>query len=824
MIRKTFKQTLLSTVVAASVLPIAPTFAEGVLEEVIVNARKRAETMQDVPISITAFSGDALEKAGYKELQNLNEGVPNLEFSKGNVAQIHIRGIGQRDAGATVDPGVGIYFDGIYLARVDAQMLDTADVSSIQVLRGPQGTLFGKNNVGGAMLLQLVKPSDEMGGYIELGTGNLNYRSAKASIDIPLVDDKLLSRFTVASRKREGYMEHVDTSEKFSDLDRMSVLGQIRWLPSESTTVDLLLSASKQAENQYGFACSASNAEALIPANFTTIPNFEPGAITAACERSKALLEKDQLDADGIGIYQSKSQLVGLTVSHEMEIGTIKSVTSFTRQDVNVGVEDNDGTPLPVSGRIDPQDFGYDRHNGRVSKQYSQELQFSGLAFDDKMDYTFGVFAQGETIDERNVGSSGGSGLLALTPSASGQPFPILLPDNTSFPFSNIDIDKQNETYAAFAQFSYDVTDWLELTVGGRYTVEKREVDTDIARIDAATADALLTAGGAAGHFLYLPGVAALGFLSPTGISDFYNEFIAGKGYPLNDVQNFQGDEKYSQFTPMVSLSFSAPDDMAASMGLDGATVYVTYASGFKSGGLEAIARGLTRFNPEEVDNFEIGFKLDALDNRLRLNGAVFQTDYKEIQIRNAQQFGGGADVDVIISNAGKAEISGAELELTWQIVDSLQFSAAAGFLDAELTEFNEVNRDDLTTPLDRSDEDFQEVPKKTFNVALTHIAELDIGTITSRVDAYYRDEIYIGIDDFSWDRREDSTLDSYTVANARVAWESPSQDWQVAAWVQNLTDKRYFDGRVGVLGLIGSTQVNPMPPRTFGLDLKFSF
>jgi outer membrane receptor protein involved in Fe transport len=584
-----------------------------------------------------------------------------------------------------------------------------------------------------------------------------------------------------------------------------------------------LISGSKQSENEYGFACTASNADGLIPANFTTIPDFTEGAVTEACARSAALLEDDKIDADGVGPYESKSQLVGITISHDMDWGSFKSVTSYTRQDVNVGIEDNDGTSIPVSGRWDPQEFGMDRHNGRVAKQFSQELQFSGIAFDERLDYTFGVFAQIETIEEQDVGSAGGEGLLALTSAATGQPFPILLPNNTSFPLIANDIDKDNDTYAAFAQFSYDLTENLELTVGGRYTIEKRKVQTDLARPSAETIDALLTAGGAAGHFFYLPGVAALGFTSPTGIQDFYNEFIAGQGYALDEILSFEGDEDYNQFTPMVSLSYSLSDDAANNIGLDGATFYATWASGFKSGGLEAIETGLTTFQPEEVDNYELGFKLDALGNRLRLNGAIFQTDYEQIQIRNAQQFGEGANVDVIISNAGQADITGAELELTWQIVDSLQFNATAGFLNPDLKEFNEVNRGDLSLN-DRSDENFQEVPDKTFSVALTHVAEMDWGTVTSRIDAYYRDEIYVGIDDLSWDRRDETTLDAYTVANARISWLSPDEKFKVGAWVNNLTDEEYFDGRVGVLGLIGAMMKSKMPPRTYGVDFRYSF
>jgi outer membrane receptor protein involved in Fe transport len=551
-----------------------------------------------------------------------------------------------------------------------------------------------------------------------------------------------------------------------------------------------------------------------------TIPTFEPEVLEAACERSRALMEEDKFDADGFSIYQTETQLLGLTYTHELDAGTIKSVTSFTRQDVLPGKQDNDGTALPVSGMIAGPEFGYDE-SFRKAVQYSQELQFSGLAFDENLDYTVGVFAQIEDLDEHLYRPGGGRGLLAISGGATGLPFPILLPNDTSFQFGAQDISKRNETYAVFAQGSYALTDLLELTVGGRYTLEKRDLVNDLHTISPESATALLNQGVAAGHLAPLGPV----YFAPgaTGLVDFYNAFIT-KGYALDQVTSFSGDEEYKEFTPMVSLKYSLPDAALDALGLDLATTYLTYSSGFKSGGLEAATTGMVRFDPEKVANYELGFKIDALESRLRLNGALFYTDYEDIQIRNAQIFGEGDNVEIIIANAGKAKISGAELELTWQALDSLQVVAAAGWLQADLEEFDEVQQDDPTQVSDRSDEDFQEVPDKTFSLALVHTADFDQGSLSSRVEAYYRDEVYIGIDDLSWDRKEDATLPSYTLVNARVTWESADNRWQLAAWGRNLTDKRTFDGRVSVLGLVGSTQLTPSLPRTYGLQLKLFF
>ena len=207
--------TSLSTVIAAgtvSVLPMAA-HAQLVLEEVVVTARKREETLQETPVAVSAFSAESLENLGMRNITDLTKVVPNVDMYAGNgttgTANVFIRGIGARNTGVNFDSGVGIYVDGVYISRADGALLDNVDVQTVQVLRGPQGTLFGKNTTGGAILYTTNRPNEEFGGHAEVRVGNFNRLDSQATLNVPLVGDTLMSRFSLYQTKMDGYVQSV---------------------------------------------------------------------------------------------------------------------------------------------------------------------------------------------------------------------------------------------------------------------------------------------------------------------------------------------------------------------------------------------------------------------------------------------------------------------------------------------------------------------------------------------------------------------------------------------------------------------------------------
>ena len=221
----------------------------------MVTARKREESMQDVPIAITAFSGDQLRNAGVTNIKTLGLQVPGLQIDEASTAQIWIRGIGQRDDGSRVDGPVGVYLDGLYLPRKDGQLLDIMDVQSVQVLRGPQGTLFGKNTTGGALIITTKAPTEEFGGDIEARLGNYDRQDFKATVNVPLIKNTLLSKLTLASIKRDGYMDNIVTGQTAASEDRQSAALQLHWTPIDAVSVDTFAYYGETREVQPATNC-----------------------------------------------------------------------------------------------------------------------------------------------------------------------------------------------------------------------------------------------------------------------------------------------------------------------------------------------------------------------------------------------------------------------------------------------------------------------------------------------------------------------------------------------------------------------------------------
>ena len=235
---------------------------QGLIEEVIVTARKRSENIQETPVAVTAITGDSLREQGILSAQELSKSVPSLQINNSTSPQIFIRGIGQRAPFARFDPSVSVYLDGIFIPRPDGQLLDTIDVDSVQVLRGPQGTLFGKNNTGGALVFTLTKPGEEFGGYMESSLGNYNEQRLQAALDLP-VNDELFTRVSVNTRRRDGFLKDA-TGRENQSIDRLSAIFQTRWLASDDIVLDGFAFLGRTRENFPSYHCRIVSDDALF--------------------------------------------------------------------------------------------------------------------------------------------------------------------------------------------------------------------------------------------------------------------------------------------------------------------------------------------------------------------------------------------------------------------------------------------------------------------------------------------------------------------------------------------------------------------------------
>lgn len=853
---------LLGAAALAGTTAAPPVMAQaGMLEEVIVTARKREEAIQDVPVSVTAFSGNQLRNAGISNLGELGYHTPGLQVDQSSSAQIWIRGIGQRDDGSRVDSPVGVYLDGLYIPRKDGQLLELIDVQSVQVLRGPQGTLFGKNTTGGALIVTTRPPGETLSGFIDARVGNYDRRDLRASIDVPLFDEQLLTRFTVGSIQRDGYQDNITTGQEPASQDRKSAALQLNWRAADSLSLDALAYYSDVDEVQPSTNCrfmrdSSYNGEdslfgnRIYPGDAIAVDTFDdndtpviPGFVDQsvvmeeACDRSRKL-ERDYKVASEIPIdFKLENLLLGLTLQWEISDHLLfKSITGYGDQEKsgNFGNPDIDGSDQPVSARYRAGGSPSDREH------WSQEFQLIGSAFNERLDYTVGLFAMKEEIDD---------GTDTLSTWSSGYYIPSLSALSINDPTAErTSYDLENTTYAAFFQASYDLTENLELTAGVRWTSEKREQSVDLELLDQAAYREI--AFGAIEGVSGLVPVESLGLALVTDLdavmaqdifalidAEFPRDAEGQSVYPMISASELVPgieediDETWRETTPMVSLAYHLPGSLIDDSFVDSGMFYLTYAEGFKSGTFEPVGvDGQATVEPETVDNIELGFKLDLLNSRMRFNGAVYRTDFDDMQLRQVVLDSSNTP-RVVFRNASKTEITGLELEWSWAPVDNLLLTATGSFSDFEYVEFKEQQFSTKALlslqplPLvDRTREPFAEVPETTYSFAVQYTLDTDFGTFIPRLDYSYADEIFMGLDAGAGQNEDQSTFDDYSLVNFRLGWISPEAQFEAALYVTNLTDELYYFGAAAVGDSTGTFTTSTGPPRMYGLELRYNY
>uniref|UniRef100_B0SXU3 TonB-dependent receptor n=1 Tax=Caulobacter sp. (strain K31) TaxID=366602 RepID=B0SXU3_CAUSK len=499
------------------------------IEEVVVTARRREERLQDAPVAVTALSGDALQARGVESVDQIARFAPSIRFdgaaalSGGNYnATVFIRGVGQNDFAIFSDPGVGVYVDGVYYARSIGGTMDAFDVSRIEVLRGPQGTLFGKNTIGGAVVISTAQPGDAFGGQIEGTVGSLNRRDLKGHVDIPL-SDKAAVRLSAARLTRDGYGKRLLTGEDLGDRNATAARAQLRWEASDAVIVELSADYTRAREHsapQKLLVIGAVPGFAVGPfmGNFNTY--IAPGLGITAPNGAKTLntsfLTDDPYTTYGTGPNVNDLDLWGTSATVNWDLGgvTFKSISAVRGLKATFA-RDGDNTPFTFR-----ETFNHD-----VQAQYSQEFQFSGQSFDDRLTWVTGAYV----FQERGTDSGYAKLALGLAPGASPPPYS---------PSAAVYTKVTSTTYALFAQGSYSLTDRLSATVGARVNRDDKDYVLDHRRIRDGGIIAQLSRGGSWDSF-----TPKLG-LEFKATPDVLLYVSAGKGFksggfnarPLNDA------------------------------------------------------------------------------------------------------------------------------------------------------------------------------------------------------------------------------------------------------------------------------------------------
>ncbi|NKB35569.1 MAG: TonB-dependent receptor [Gammaproteobacteria bacterium] len=755
--------------------------ATAALEEVVVTARRRQESLQETPIAVSAFSAADLEERSLNNLMDIGSYAPNVIMATGqggsggaNNGQIYIRGIGQSDFLFTTDPGVGIYIDGVFHPRTLGASMDLMDLERVEVLRGPQGTLFGKNTVGGAVNVVSAKPTGETGGYAEAKFGRFDRTDFKGGIDFSVIEDTLFAKAAISYKNRDGFMERRDFASG-RRLDRSGSEDQIggrialRWLPSSDVSVDIAA--------DYSHWDQESVANQLVQFDdagaFGGLPTILWNALIggpSGTPISSAFVSGDPDVTFGTGPNDNDLDAWGINATVEWDMGwaTLKSITAYREMEAAFG-RDGDGSPLPIVHTDQVQD----------QDQFTQEIQLLGTGFDGRLNWVAGFFYFDEFGRDRNevVLTSGLFGALEGLPGQlSGAPCapPFLAPGcagNPINPLLDLDFDIFNEiditSIAMFSQGTLDFTEKFSLTLGIRYTYESKEY--------------------------------ALEHRRPAS-----NTFIV----PLTTVE-----ESWTEPTYTASLQYQWHDDLMT---------YVTYSHGFKSGGFNGrptVTGEVSAFDPEFLNSYEIGMKSEWLDRRLRLNVAAFVYDYDDLQFGAVTADSASGSLLLVIDNVAAADVSGVEIEVQALPFEGLDVSASVGYTDFEISGVDAGVADvTLQTEMIRT-------PKWSASASAEYtFPEQSFGLFRLRGDWTYESESFADIQNTPSIARE-----SHSIINARLTWDLQNsawagEGWQLAVFGTNLTDRRVLVSGLQALNSFGTAEGHFNRPREWGVSIRKSF
>ncbi len=596
-------------------LAVAPLAAQAQLEEVVVTAQKRTESLQDAPLAVTAFSSTALEDLGAYDVTDVAEFTPNVSFvpTMGSSANIRmeIRGMSTAEPSLTVDPKVGVYLDGAYIARNSGAVFDIVDLERIEIMRGPQGTLWGKNTTGGAVNLVTARPNGEFGFKQQLSAGNDGYFRSVSTLDTAQFGS-VAGRITYMHKQTDGWADNIGAGESdlgSADVDAFRIA--VAWDATDSLAIDY---AYDQTSNDavpapLQITAVAPGATSLIGTYYNNTGEFLPGvnplADLAKIAEKDDRIEKFNLDA----ITEEEVDISGhnLTMAWDLESVTLKSITSYRDYESDFLGNDLDGGAWGVdqadgSFRAIPI---FHTTGTKEQDQFQQELQAIGDAFDNKLEYAIGLYYFEEDGKDVNPWDAG-----IYRPGV-----PVMLKGIVLGSWYSID----NESMAAYGQFTYRPTDDWYLTLGMRYTEDEKE----------------------------------LGLLASDP--------------RLDEAKSYSED--WSEFTPAFTVGYQPSDDM---------NVYFKYAEGFNAGiyanPTDPTVDHIDPADPEELVAYEIGMKSQWMDNTLRLNAAVFYNDADNLQITAF------ADGNRVVINSGSATQEGVELEATWLPTDHWTIDANYGY------------------------------------------------------------------------------------------------------------------------------------------------
>ncbi len=778
---------LLSSLMLSATAGAMPEMRQtGQLEEIRVTAERRESSLQDTPISISAFSSERLEMEGISGLQDISNRVPSLTIEpfpiNGGTLRVFVRGIGISDAQLTQDPPVAIYVDGVYLARASGTAMDVIDLERIEVLRGPQGTLYGRNTTGGAINFISRRPDTENRTVEQrVSVGNRDLQSSRTSINLPISQNAAL-RLVYQQWSKSGFVENTGPGEDFGDRDEQALKFDFAWAPGEHLDVQYHYQKTELEYVNYLF-------QAVTPPD----PNGNKGQAESIKETAQAntVYGEHILDslATGMPMQASESESEGhsIQLSWSFENSELR-YTAARRELTDISYSDLGGGMGSTEYRLDTGYYdgpsAFNANDGPTpdvrpridQRQLSHELHFLGELADAQLQYQLGLYY----FEERGVEDN--------TPLHHQLSSPVDGARNTRIVNFVSQLNRiQNDAEAVFGELSW-VPDWLDkqlrVTLGARHSRDRR--DAEKYQRDEIYIETAPTIGGT--QVLAMSELAEDAVLGPLLTPVLYQAGFPGdRRFDVTAGREFKDDS----FSGLLEYQFEQP-----------AMVYLKMVEAYKSGGFntrdpqrrgdegpasDGIDYGVgfeDGFREEKARSLELGLKSEWFQQRLRVNADIFRTDFDDMQMNFLLE---GTVADTKVLNAGKAQMSGFEADLTWQASAGLVVHFDYAYLDADVKKVIDTFGNDVTSRFA-----FSSAPRHSYVASLDwDIWQGQQARLHLNINTSYMDERLGGGDILN----AYTIMEAYQLWNARLLLDGVAVGktlWQLALWGKNLSDEEY--------------------------------
>lgn len=783
--------TLLTTLPSVS-------YAQG-LEEVIVTAQRRETALQTTPVAISAYTGESLAEDKVFTVTDLANSVPAFSLTAGTPldVELNIRGVtNTRLDSPTADPSIGTFVDGVYQARSGDLNYDFYDLERIEVIRGPQGVLLGKNVVGGALSIITAKPKFTPSAKVLFSYGNYNAQLV-SGYTTGALSDHVAGRFSFQTRKHSGYARDILHDRDVEDLDSIQARGQLLFDPGDDGwVVRGILDYNKDSTN-------GLNSVAVDGGT----PNCETSYLRTNCTRPWSNLRRylgitdprvnvaQAIPYAGMGLSAPLQQFMrregtGLTVDIQKPMGgfTFNSLSNF-RKGYGQQVYDQTGagpealgwdvnrwnayqafvTATKPAGNGSNGLFLFAEPVGERAEveAFSQEFRVTSTA-EGNVEWIAGVYYRSDKVFKKDdfIGETFASATINALATLSGQ--------------SQWLNDGKNKSSAVFGQLAYRFDDALKLSVGARYTRDEKS--------------GVLVANAIARGDRFRPNDTAS--LTPLSLPPGTNSYTAAYA------------AKWSKFTPQAILEWKQSDKLF---------MYGTVSRGFKGGGFEdtaATALAASQpYNPETVTNYEMGFKSNLLDRRIRLNASIFKMAYKDLQVTQTN----AACLCNITQNAASANIKGVEAEFEVAVTEALKLSLNGSYVDPKYENFIETAINPSTGQrLVSSGNRLQRTPKEQVSAGIDFTT--DFGKWSNALNFH---AAYSWQSDLFWNTDNIARQEPYGLLDLRIGLAPKGSNWEAALYGKNVADKLY---RVNAIAFFGEEVSQFGAPRTYGLDLSWKF